>query len=516
MFLCAILLAEKEKYFAYCKAKDRYRNFNKRGFMKAKSYILLFFAEFAFYLSGYVVHTAAGRILGPQEYGRYGLVVTLTLLVANLIGSGVPIAMSKFLSEAKAKYPEKLLTIKRKGAQAQTLVTVIFTAIFFFLASPIARFLGDETLSGLFRLSAWIIPCYAIDSFYFYFFSGLQRFGIQSSLKLTRSFLRVTVILVLAYMFGTQGIIIGYMAVPVGVFLLALAIDRAKPLPRIAEGVFQGRVISFQTIFSLAFPVTIFLVLFEILMSFDLYALKYFFQDDAMVGQYNAALTLARIPSFLFYALTIILLPAVADSVARVDFGRTKMVVQNSLRFMALILFPLVAVVWAYPESLITMFFGNEFSVGAKMLPSLTTALSIFSILYVMAFAYKGAEKIRVPIFFVLGSIVANGVLNFFGIPYFGSQCVGEIKLVVALGVLPFFLLSLKRTFGVQMVWREVFWISLFSLCIFLSARFFGKDEAVSLFVCVFVCSIFYPAFLFLFGVLTQEDIRLFGIKKRP
>ena len=51
-----------------------------------KSVFWLTTAEIIYSLSGYAIHAGVGRILGPEGYGRYGLVITLTTMIIMLIG----------------------------------------------------------------------------------------------------------------------------------------------------------------------------------------------------------------------------------------------------------------------------------------------------------------------------------------------------------------------------------------------------------------------------------------------
>lgn len=414
-----------------------------------RSIVWLFVAEFFFYASGYIVHAGAGRILGPADYGRYGLVITLTVLIANLIGNGIPIAMSKFLSEARAAKPELISAVKRTGARAQMLFLGLVTLIFLGLSGPLASLMGDESLAPLFRISALIIPAYASDSFYFYYYSGIHRFSLQSTLKLMRSFLRVFVILGLAYFFHLRGIIAGYIFVPLLVFLAAWRLDkreRREPLTLEDQKPFPlGKMAR------LALPVTLFLVLFEVLMSFDLYVVKILFDDDKLVGLYNAALTVARIPSYLFYALTLILLPTISESSAIADTARMRDLVSRALRFIVLITLPFLALAFAYPGAMVELFFGPIFRPAASMLPWLLLGTGLFAIPYVLSFAYKGAGLIRVPLIFLTASLLLNVTLDAWLLPLWGLEGIAVAKAVTAIIVLPVFLLSLQRRFQADM-----------------------------------------------------------------
>lgn len=473
------------------------------------SVALLFLAEFVFYVSGYVMHMIAGRALGPEDYGRYGLVITATLLIANLVGSGIPVAMSKFLSETGADDPARLRNIRKKSARAQMLLMGGVTAIFFFLAPVFAALLGDPGLVPLFRFSSLIIPLYAADLFYFYLFSGMRRVAAQSGLKLVRAVMRIVAVTVLAFLFRLEGILSAYILVPLGVLAIAVAIDTLRPaIPNTAGTPDTGTGFSLREIFSLAIPITVFFFLFEILMSFDIYVLKFLSGSDTLAGEYNAALTIARIPSFLFYALTLILLPAISESHAKADLARMKETLRHALRFMIILAIPFVAVISAYPESILSVLFGGGFSDAARFLPALTTASSLLAVFYVAAFAYKGIGKILIPVSFVGAGIVLNLALDLVLLPIFGHGTVATIKLATVASLSPLFLRSVRMMFGARISATETAKVVLASGMVFLLARW-GGDSVRSLFLAAIPLGALYIGLITLFRVVRKDDLAL-------
>lgn len=479
--------------------------------MKGKNFVWLFLAEFIFYISGYVVQMMAGRFLGPVEYGRYALVITATLLVANLIGSGIPIAMSKFLSEYKTKDPEALGEIRRKSLRAQAILMGAVTAVFFVLSPVFAYLLGDMTLAPLFMIATFIIPCYGADAFYFYLFSGMQLFSVQSALKFMRAFLRIGVISALTYFFHIRGIFVGYLLVPLGVLAVAMIVDRTTPALSAIHVAKGSGIFSLKKIYAYAFPITAFLVLFEVLLSFDMYLLKYVFADDALAGQYNAALTIARIPSFLFYALTLILLPKISESFAQLDQTKGKAIVENALRFMLILAVPFIALASVYANSAVRFFFGEKFLSAAAFLSELVAGTTILSILYVLAFAYNGAGKIKTPLLFVTAGIVVNSVLDVAILHFFGATSLPLAKLATAVLLIPFLCVSLKRTFGAVVSFLDLGKITLASLPIFFVAKW-GGDTLPALFSFALPFAIFYFAFLWFSSVIRRGEV---GILKK-
>lgn len=100
--------------------------------MLAKSIMFVLASEIIYNLTSYVVHSGIGRILGPADYGRYGVVITLTTTIIILIGKGIPTAMSKYLSEIFEDRPGLIPVIKRQAAVFQALLMGSITLIFFF------------------------------------------------------------------------------------------------------------------------------------------------------------------------------------------------------------------------------------------------------------------------------------------------------------------------------------------------------------------------------------------------
>ncbi len=97
-----------------------------------RSAVWLIISELIFNLSGYIIHSFVGRILGPADYGRYGLVITLTTMVIILIGNGIPTAMTKYISEIAETNPRLVLVIKKQAIILQSILITIVTGIFFF------------------------------------------------------------------------------------------------------------------------------------------------------------------------------------------------------------------------------------------------------------------------------------------------------------------------------------------------------------------------------------------------
>lgn len=383
-----------------------------------KSFFWVTLSEVIYNLSAYVIHSGMGRILGPAEYGRYGLIVTLTTMVVVLVGQGVPTAMAKYLGEIYDTKIGLIPTIKRQTAKIQFILIGGITVIFFLLSPVIAWALGDPSLTNLFRLSSLVIPAFALASFYFYYYTGLHRFNTQAWLKTIRSVARLGFILGLAlylkaYGLALEGAIIGYIFAPFFVYLAATFFDPYKKLK--PEGTFD-----WHKLLQYAWPMTLFLIAYEFLITIDLYLVKGILHDDALTGLYNGAITVGRIPYFLFYALTIIILPAVSKSTSSENHGETKKLISQSLRLMTMFLLPIAILMAVYSPQIIQIFYGQKFLGAAGPMSILMSGVAFLTIFYVMAFALNGAGRVKAPMTIAFVGLATNIVLSYFFIHAYG------------------------------------------------------------------------------------------------
>ncbi len=389
----------------------------------SRSLVWLTASEIAFNLAAYIVHSVVGRILGPADYGRYGLVVTFTTMIIVLIGNGIPTAMSKYLSEILEANPERIHAIKRKTAILQALIIGAVTGLFFLVSPLIAYALHDPSLTPLFRLSSLVIPAFAAASFYHYYLIGLHLFRIQAIVKIIRSFARVGCIALAAIYFGLNGAVAGYILAPLLTFIAVIVIDELyiKRRLRLGERAI-GNEFHFpaKTLLNYAGPLTLFLIFYELILTLDLYFVKALLQDDHLTGLYNAAITVGRIPYYLFAALAMIMLPAISKTTAERNEAETKSLVERSLRLLALILFPLVALLSAYANEILHLFYGNRYDGAAAAMQVFAIGVGFLTVFYVLAFALNGAGQVKIPLRLTFAGFLGMVVINFALIPPYG------------------------------------------------------------------------------------------------
>ena len=477
----------------------------------AKSTFWLVVSEIIFNLSGYIIHSFVGRILGPADYGRYGLVVTLTTMVIVLIGNGIPTAMAKYISEIFETNPRLVLVIKKKAIILQSILIGAVTIIFFLCAPFISFILGDPSLTPLFRISTLIIPAFALASFYFSFYTGLHKFNVQSVLKTLRSVLKVVAIVGLAYAFRVPGSIVGYALAAFSVFLIAFSLDWFKYTPELKKAA-KSQNLSLQATFetkkliNYAWQIILFFLAYELLISIDLYLVKGILHDDYLTGIYNASLTVGRIPYYIFYALTIMLLPVVSKTTAVNNSEETNKIIGQSMRLMTILLVPSVILMSQFSRPIIKIFFSVKYIDAAYPMSILAYGVGFLTIFYVMSFVLNGAGKTKIPMWISIFGVAINTILNYILIRRYGIVGSAVATTITSFVAMLAILYYVKRDFGTIFKLKSLAKIIFAGVVMFGASSFFSKGEIIFMAWSIILFA-GYLIILYALGEITKNDI---------
>ncbi len=478
----------------------------------SQALVWLTLSEIIFNVAGYVIHSSVGRILGPADYGRFSLIVTMTTMIIILIGNGIPTAMSKYLSEIFESAPERIAGIKHQAIRMQIFLMLVVTVIFYFASPFLAWTLHDASLTPLFQISSLIIPAFAAASFYFYYYTGLHFFRLQAILKTLRALGRIFFIITFAYYFGVAGAVAGYIAAPLFVFAIALAADMYithRYFPATRQTKKERIAFSGKTLLQYAWPLTLFLLFYEFILTLDLYFVKSLLHSDYLTGIYNAAMTVGRIPYYLFYALTIILLPAISKTTAERNVEETESLVNKSLRLLTFLLFPMVTLLICYAPQALQIFYGARYLDAAAPMGIYTVGVGFLTVFYVLSFALNGAGLVKIPMKLSLFGFLGMIVLNFLLIPRY--QLIGAalsttlVSFVLMIGIL----IYTKRHFHVTIALRIVMVSLVSTLIIVLTSRILPHGTYTAIFSGSLLFGLYF-VLLYLFKELGTEDIAPF------
>ncbi len=464
------------------------------------SFLFLAFAEVVFNIANYILQIGQARLLGEVDYGRVTLVVGFITMLTILVGRGVPTAMSKRLSEYANDLP-MIKAIRAKAAFLQFFIIIVVTSIIFLSSPLLATAFKDATLTPLFRLASFMIPAFALSAFYVQYFNGLKDFTGMGILKIGRGIFRVSFILLGAYFYGIIGAIIGAIIAPLTLSFVGYFIDRIRH-----HDLHKTRT---QTAFpkkhllNYAGSFMIFLFLYEFFVRTDLYLIKFFTQNDALVGYYNAALSLALIPYYLMFALSLLLFPTISTLSKQQNRQEIRTLLTNVLRFLWIFLLPIAVLFALYAPQIVSLLFGARFLPSAELLPLMLGGTVFGTFFYVLTGVLNGANHTRISATIVAVGIFSSIVLNSYFLPRYGIVATALLFsfTTTLLGVLS--LSIIYKLYRVTIALKTFLIVIILASLLIIPARFLPAGTWS-----------FIVSGLFLFGLYTASIFALGLIKK--
>ena len=353
------------------------------------------FAKFYFLFVGLIVQFRLPNILGPADFGRYGIVNGITSWFNNVAVTGTIQAVSRFATQD----PEKARVVQNAGLRMH-LRLGLPVALAFVAASPlIAWLLHDMSKTAPLMLAAAIIGGYSFYAVFVGTANGTRQFHKQAGLDITFATLRAIGLLGMAYAgLGVTGVIGGWVAA-VGVILcVAIAwvgwprgFSERMPVRPLVE-YFGG--------------VAVYLLLFNALMFVDNYLLEGLLSwklgskaADVANGYYSAVQQLARVSYQAIIAATFVVFPLVSRSVFTEDRETTKRYIQITTRYSLMFATAIAVVIAASPRDMLGILYAPEYvDAGAPALVLLALGNVAFALFAIAGTILNGAGRSRAAI----------------------------------------------------------------------------------------------------------------------
>jgi len=368
--------------------------------------ILLASAQAVLLGLGYITHILIGKLGGPALYGVYGVVLSFMTILNMIMTLGIPVAVSKEVAQNEEN-SGGILASALIGQMALAIVLSIGTIVF---AGNIATFLGDQALAPIIMFTAIVYPLTAIYSVLANYLNGLHAFALQAGIIIFYSIAKLSGSVGLLFPFRVYGALAG--------FAVGGAIASIVGIPTIYKSIKKHYIKKFpvKKLLTFAGAVVGTSLALQILMSTDLFLVKKILHDNTLVGYYNAASTLSKIPYFILQALGFIFLPSIAR-LMKENVEAARQFIRDIFRYLFLLLLPVTVLAAATSKSLVRLFFSGEYLPAAQPLTLLTVALGMLSAFYLLAMIAAGANKARVPLIISWLMLPISIVLGIFLIP---------------------------------------------------------------------------------------------------
>lgn len=323
-------------------------------------------------LLAYAFHFIAARMLGPQEYGVFGALMALFLLVALPAGA-LSFAITKFTARYKYENELGMIGVLRKKIQNDILIfsgiMLLFIIIF---ARLIANFLNITSvvpviIIGITLAFSLLLPVNRG------ILQGMQKFVHYSWNTIIEAFSRVILLVTLLFLgYGVNGAILAYGLAYLIAFLWIF--PTIKDTRQTVTGV---KKIEIKPVYKFIFQVLTANVILQSLLNIPSLLIKHFYSSE-LTGNWTAALNLARISLFLVTAISLVMFPEISKekdaTVKKKIFYKSTFLVLIATSGMATLFFFI-------PQFLIQSLYGKSFYGAVPILQYMGIAMIFFGLL---------------------------------------------------------------------------------------------------------------------------------------
>ncbi|MCC7552991.1 MAG: flippase [Methanobacteriaceae archaeon] len=401
------------------------------GSKLVRSSFLNFIGNIIFRVGGYIYRFLMASLLGPSNYGILGLTLPFQGIFQALSAGGMPPAIAKYIAEYEILDEKDMARQTIYTSLKITTVLGLFFGFFmvFFAAPWIAEvYLQKPEATIPLQIVGLITPFSAII--------GAFRGGFQGVYKMeymlyTRAVEQLGMIL-----FATAFILIGLsvsgalLGTTLGfVFSAILSVYIFKnhmgefipPKNPNFKFTHRDELKLVKKLLWFSIPVII-----TSLAEMGIYTIgtlvmgRYLTAD--LIGYFTAADPIARLPLIISISLSVTILPATSEAFSIKDNSKLKKYVSEAYKYTMIFVIPMcIGIALFSKEILGLVYFTNpDYMAGATAMSILTIGMSFYSIYVISTSIIQGTGNPRIPMYILIGGIVASIFLNIWLVPTHG------------------------------------------------------------------------------------------------
>ena len=317
------------------------------------------------------------RLLGSDLYGLYTVVLTAPTLIATFRDWGVNAAMIRTTAQYRAEGREnEIRSVFVSGLIFEIALGTALTALSFLLAGFLAtNIFNRPQIASLIEIASVTLLAGGLTNAATAAFTGLERMELNSVMIVCQSAIKTVAIIVLViFGLGTTGATIGHttaaiMAGLIGIVLM-WTLYKTQPKPanhKLEINAYITAMLKYGLPFSGSTIIGTFLAQF---LAFLLPI--YYAKDNIMIGNYGVAANFVVLIGFFATPITTMLFPAFSKLNPEKDKETLKNVFQFSVKYAALLVVPVAALVMCLSEPAVSTLFGNTYASAPLFLALLT------------------------------------------------------------------------------------------------------------------------------------------------
>jgi O-antigen/teichoic acid export membrane protein len=316
------------------------------------------------------------RLLGSDQYGLYGVVLTAPNLIIIFRDWGVNSAMMRCTAQYRTQDRAcEVRSIFLSGVLFELASGLTLSIISIALSSFLAvNVFNRPEIGSLIQIASLTILAGGFINVATAAFIGIDKAELNSMMLICQAVIKTLLIIALVVLgFGTSGAVIGFTVSSIisGLIGLMLIYMLFKRLPKPASVKLETKAY-IQEMLRYGIPLSLSAIVAGFLAQYYAFLLPiHYTADNVMIGNYAIALNFSVLISFFATPITTILFPAYSKINAKKDTETLKNIFQASIKYASLLVVPVAMMIMAVSEPAISTLFGSTYQTAPVFLAML-------------------------------------------------------------------------------------------------------------------------------------------------
>ena len=317
------------------------------------------------------------RLLGPENYGLYAIALTAPNLISTFRDWGINTAMIKYSAQYNSENNvAKIRSVFVSGLLFEIVLGLSLSVLSFVISPFLAMNLNRPAIAPLIRIASFFILTGALVNTASAAFTGMETMHLNSVLLIIQSTIKTVLIVGLVLLgLGTLGAVTGFTVAVLfaGLTGVLLMWTMYKSLPKPTHSKLEI-ITTIKTMFKYGLPLSIGTILSGFVTQFYSYILAIYVINNATIGNYNVALNFVVLITFFATPVTTMLFPAFSKLDSQKDKELLKNIFQYSVKYAALVVVPVTAMVIALAQPAIATIFADKYAQAPLFLALLSVS----------------------------------------------------------------------------------------------------------------------------------------------
>ena len=408
-------------------------------------------------------------LLGEDNYGLYGIVLTAPTLIVLFRNWGINNAIIRYTAQSNAEdRKEQIRSIFIAGLIFEIALGAALFIFSFILSDFLATTIFNRpSLTPLLQIASFTILTSALVTTASAAFVGIERTHFNSIMIVTQAIIKTALVVALVLLgFGLTGAVTGLMLSSLIAGFIGIAfmytIYRKFPKSNLKNLEIAKNI---KEMLKYGIPISVGIILTGFLLQYYNFLLYIYVSDNSIIGNYTIAQNFVVLITFFATPVTMMIFPAFSKLNHKEELETLKNIYQNSIKYASLLVVPSAAMIMVIAQPAISTLFGNQYA-EAPMFLSLLAITYLYPVLGSLSNAslINGQGQTTFNLAIALVTLVLGLPIGFILISSYGVIGLIATALTTILPGTIISLIFIRKRYNLDINWKSSIKILLSSL----------------------------------------------------